>query len=279
MPFTPAHAVVALPFIRSPLVPAAIAVGAMMPDLPLFFPVGPGYWMTHSWVGAFVVDIPLALLLLLVWRMLLRPAVPHLTPRWLRERWPREWSGPLLTGWWDLWGGRDARASARVRASLLLALSLLLGIATHIFWDEFTHEDRWGSAVIPLLAERAGPMSLTAWAQYVSSIVALALIATWGVRWLRRAAPRPVAPLVPRWFVVAAWMLIPAALAVLVALALPVVGTPDTVVELRLLAERVGKAWGASILVIGALASLVVVAAKARHARDVPKFAGPPDST
>ena len=33
MPFTPSHAVVALPFIRSPLVPAAIAVGAMTPDL------------------------------------------------------------------------------------------------------------------------------------------------------------------------------------------------------------------------------------------------------
>lgn len=279
MPFTPAHAVVALPFIRSPLVPAAIAVGAMMPDLPLFFPVGPGYWVTHSWVGAFVADIPLALLLLLVWRMLLRPAVPHLTPRWLRERWPREWSGPLLTGWWDLWGGRDARASARVRAALLLAFSLLLGIATHIFWDEFTHEDRWGSAIFPQLADNLGPLPLTAWAQYASSVVALAIIATWGVRWLRRPAPRPVAPLVPRWFVVAAWMLVPAALAVLVALALPVVGTPDTVVELRLLAERVGKAWGASILVIAAIASLVVVLAKARHARDVPKFAGPPDST
>ena len=36
MPFTPSHAVVALPFVRTPLVPAAIAVGAMAPDLPLF---------------------------------------------------------------------------------------------------------------------------------------------------------------------------------------------------------------------------------------------------
>ncbi len=36
MPFTPSHAVVALPFVRTPLVPAAIAIGAMTPDLPLF---------------------------------------------------------------------------------------------------------------------------------------------------------------------------------------------------------------------------------------------------
>ena len=279
MPFTPAHAVVALPFLRGPLVPAAIAIGAMTPDLPLFFRVGPGYWTTHSWIGAFVVDIPLALLLFLVWRLVLRPAVPQLTPRWLRERWPREWSGPLLTGWWDLWGGRDARASARVRAALLLAFSFLLGIATHIFWDEFTHEDRWGSEVFPVLAEHLGPLPLTAWAQYVSSIVGLAVIGVWGVSWMRRAVPHPIEPVVPRWFVIVAWMLVPVALAVLVAIALPALGMPETVVELRLLAERVGKAWGASILVIAAIASVVVVLAKARHARDVPKFAGPPDST
>ena len=36
MPFTPSHAVVALPLVRTPLIPAAIAVGAMTPDLPLF---------------------------------------------------------------------------------------------------------------------------------------------------------------------------------------------------------------------------------------------------
>lgn len=48
MPFTPAHAVVALPFARTPLVPAAIAIGAMAPDVPLFFRVGPGYWVTQA---------------------------------------------------------------------------------------------------------------------------------------------------------------------------------------------------------------------------------------
>ncbi|MGB4135992.1 MAG: DUF4184 family protein, partial [Microbacterium sp.] len=53
MPFTPSHAIVALPFVRSPLVPAAIAVGAMTPDLPLFLRgVGPSYGFTHDPVNA-----------------------------------------------------------------------------------------------------------------------------------------------------------------------------------------------------------------------------------
>ncbi|MGK3950645.1 DUF4184 family protein, partial [Microbacterium sp. K2] len=49
MPFTPSHALVALPFIRTPLVPAAIAIGAMTPDLPLFLRgIGLPYSFTHT---------------------------------------------------------------------------------------------------------------------------------------------------------------------------------------------------------------------------------------
>ena len=49
MPFTPSHAVVALPFLRTPLLPAAIAIGAMAPDFPLFVRGLPlHYGLTHS---------------------------------------------------------------------------------------------------------------------------------------------------------------------------------------------------------------------------------------
>ena len=91
MPFTPSHAVVALPFVRTPLVPAAIAIGAMTPDLPLFVRGLPlHYGVTHSfaWLPATVV---VALALLLVWRCVLRPAVRELSPRWLAVRLPAQW--------------------------------------------------------------------------------------------------------------------------------------------------------------------------------------------
>src|SRR5690606_29007902 len=107
MPFTPAHAVVAIPFARTPLVPAAIAVGAMTPDAPLFFRVGIDYWFTHSPLGLVLVDLPLALGFLLVWRVILRPALPQLSPRWVAERLPVSWSAATwpwpLSGWWDTW--------------------------------------------------------------------------------------------------------------------------------------------------------------------------------
>ena len=80
MPFTPSHAVVALPFLRTPLVPAAIAIGAMAPDFPLFVRGLPlHYGLTHSlwWLPLTIV---IALALLLVWRCVLRPAARELSP-------------------------------------------------------------------------------------------------------------------------------------------------------------------------------------------------------
>src|SRR5690348_16124352 len=98
MPFTPSHAVVALPFIRTPLVPAAIAVGAMTPDLPLFVRGLPlHYGRTHdpAWLPLTVL---VALVLLLVWRSVLRPAVRELSPGWLAARLPPAWDAGALGG-------------------------------------------------------------------------------------------------------------------------------------------------------------------------------------
>ncbi len=114
MPFTPSHAVVALPFVRTPLVPAAVAVGAMTPDLPLFVGrIGVSYGMTHAW-SWMPTTVAIALALLLVWRCVLRPAARELAPDWLAARLPSSWDGgavsalretfPSLRG--SLWLGR-----------------------------------------------------------------------------------------------------------------------------------------------------------------------------
>lgn len=264
MPFTPSHAVVALPFVRTALVPAAIAIGSMTPDTPLFFKVGPDYWFTHDWLGALVVDLPLALALLLVWRLLLRPATAQLTPRWFAERWPADWSR-RGSGWHSLWGGQDATAPARLRAVALLVVSLALGIATHLVWDAFTHADRWGSALIPQLALQVGQFRLWDWGHYVSSVVGLAIIAVWGIAWLRRQAPHPIPQTGPRWLRPATWIALPGCLA-LAALAIALVlGIPNAG-GLRLFVERSGTTGAALYLVWLAVAGSIV----ALKQRDTP---------
>jgi hypothetical protein len=192
MPFTPSHAVVALPFIRTPLVPAAIAIGAMTPDLPLFVRGLPlHYGRTHdfAWLPATFV---LALVLLVVWRCVLRPAVRELSPTWLAERLPGEWDRGALAALRETFGvtrqvapGEQRRWRVSFADLALLLVSLLLGVLTHIVWDLFTHEGRWGVAAVPALAEQWGPFLGYKWLQYGSSAAGVVILAVWAVLWLR----------------------------------------------------------------------------------------------
>jgi hypothetical protein len=224
MPFTPSHAIVALPFVRTPLIPAAIAVGAMSPDLPLFVRGLPlHYGLTHSiaWLPATLV---IALALLVVWRCILRPATRELTPMWLARRLPPEWdAGPAASAGETFGiGGDPARPSGR--SILLLVVSLVIGILSHIVWDLFTHEDRWGVEALPVLDEQWGPLRGFTWLQHGSSALGLAILAVWAVLWLRRREPADVCRALPdavRW---AWWLSLPVALLVAWAIGLAAYG-------------------------------------------------------
>lgn len=248
MPFTPSHAVVALPFVRTPLVPAAIAVGAMAPDLPLFVRGGLlGYGRTHdfAWLPATIV---LALALLLVWRCILRPASRELAPEWLARRLPGEWDRGAAGALRDTLGvrtllehGRPRRLSVSWSAVALLVVSLAIGVASHIVWDLFTHEGRWGSEVIPALADEWGPVAGFKWLQWGSGFAGLAIIGVWAIVWLRRAdaSNGPVARVLPSWVRWAWWLSLPAALLVAWVAGLAAFGPLDAGFTVAHLAYRV----------------------------------------
>lgn len=191
MPFTPSHAVVALPFLRTPLVPAAIAIGAMTPDLPLFVRgFGVSYAFTHTYANV-IWTVAIALGLFLLWRVVLRHAAPELSPRWLARRLPAQWGAPAGDAINDALG-----VGARWTRMLWLLASLMIGVVSHILWDGFTHEGRLGLALLPALEEQWGPLQGYKWLQRGSSVVGLGIIGVWALLWLRRTAPRAA---VPRW--------------------------------------------------------------------------------
>lgn len=216
MPFTPSHAVVALPFVRTPLVPAAIAIGAMAPDTPLFVRGLPlHYGITHAFAWL-PVTIVLALVLLLVWRCVLRPAARELSPRWLAARLPGEWdarAGVAVRETLAIVEGPPARVSWR--RMLLLIVSLAIGVVSHIVWDLFTHEGRWGTTAIPALAAAWGPLPGYKWLQHGSSVIGLAILGTWMLVWLlRRRAAAAVFRVVPDGVRSAWWASLPIVLLV-----------------------------------------------------------------
>ncbi|WP_396643421.1 DUF4184 family protein [Microbacterium sp.] len=217
MPFTPSHAVVALPFVRTPLVPAAIAVGAMTPDLPIFLRgFGLRYSATHTW-SWLPVTVLVALGLLLVWRCVLRPAARDLVPRVLAERLPDGWDAGARESARETFAlHRPDAAPGRISLAsiLLLVLSLALGVASHIAWDVFTHLDRWGLRAFPLLAEDWGPLPGYKWLQYGSSAIGLLIIGVWALGWLARRRAEPVSDRAPGLVRVVWWLSLPAFLVI-----------------------------------------------------------------
>jgi hypothetical protein len=254
MPFTPSHAVVALPFVRTPLAPAAIAVGAMTPDLPLFVRGLPlSYGVTHSFAWL-PVTMLVALALLLVWRCVLRPAARELSPRWLAVRLPGEWDAGAPAAFGETF---SARSGARPSAAgvLLLAAALAIGVASHIVWDLFTHEGRWGSSAIPGLDADWGPLPGYKWLQHGSSVLGLVILGTFMVVWLaRRRVAASVLRIIPGWLRWCWWATLPVVLVVAWTWGLAAFGPFDAGFTPAHLGYRVLSpacaAWGLATLVL-----------------------------
>ncbi|MFC4586182.1 DUF4184 family protein [Sphaerisporangium corydalis] len=178
MPFTPSHVAAVIPLISSARVrkvldPWALAVGAMVPDLPLFLPYLDAYSRWHSPVGVVTNDVVAVFVLLALLQFVFRDPLTALLPDGVAAR-VAAVPGP---GW---------------RRFPAIALGAAAGAATHVLWDSFTHE--WGAAVwgwswmtTPVHGWLTGYRVM----QYLSSVVGLALTAWWLFRRLRPSATGP----------------------------------------------------------------------------------------
>lgn len=174
VPFTLAHPAAVLPLARRPLVPAALVAGALSPDVPYFLPLrrSADAWYepvvnattTHSWPGALTVAVPTAAVLLGLWLLVREPARTVLRPD----------TRPAGEG--------TPRSGTAVRVAWV-AVSLLLGVLTHVVWDAFTH----GDGVIvrnvswfrePLVGDVPAGRVL----QHLSTVVGLLVLAVWAAR-------------------------------------------------------------------------------------------------
>lgn len=249
MPFTPSHAVVALPFVRTPLVPAAIAIGAMTPDLPLF--VRGTLWdysFTHTFANVLWTSV-LAFALFLLWRVVLRPGVRELSPARLARRLPPEWDEHGTAALKTAVGGGRSRVYP-----LLLAASLIIGVLSHITWDLFTHEGRWGLRLLPALESMWGPLPGYKWLQHGSSVVGLAIIVVWALVALLHRAAGTVTQTVPAGVRIAWWLSLPVVLITSWLLGLAAYGPLTAEFTVQHLAYRVlppaCAVWGVLSLVL-----------------------------
>jgi uncharacterized membrane protein YfcA len=183
MPWTFAHPAAIAP-LRS-LCPRwlsfpALILGAMAPDISYYIGMH-GRWRAfcHTPEGILTTCLPVCLLLL---ALLLRFAGPLtvLLPEPHRSLVRGQLQPPPHPAW---------------RAFAVAALSVLIGAATHVLWDSFTHEGRWGAELLPALDEPLleamdRPFHVTHLLQHLSTVVGVAALIVLYRRALR-ARPRP----------------------------------------------------------------------------------------
>ncbi len=188
VPYTPVHALVSLPLAgrraRRALPPdlllwalPAFAVGAMVPDAPLFLDVlVPGTdelaHPTHRLLGVVTVDLALALAFTALWVLVVRGPFLAALPRR---------SAPVPDE-----STRTAHPLAVAGAVVGLAVA---GTLTHVLWDDFTHLRGTAVQTWDVLRTPVAGVLAYKYLQHGSSLVGLVTIAALTVRWWRRAEP------------------------------------------------------------------------------------------
>jgi len=247
VPFTGSHPAAVLPLIGIGLAPSALVIGSMSPDFPYFAPGPFDADFTHSLVGVVTADVVLSLVVYAVWHALLAPAGLVVAPQSLRRRLPPD-AAPGLR-----------RRVSSPRLVLLLALACAVGALTHVLWDSFTHEGRWGVRHVPWLNEQHGALPGYLWAQYVSGVIGAAMLAVWCVRWWRSTPHAPNDNHVPFSALVAIAVVVLAGVVGALAGALPALTEEDGTDAASAVFHAITRAGSAAGLAVVVVAAAIVV--------------------
>jgi hypothetical protein len=152
-------------------------MGSIAPDMPMLLPYPAVVHFAHTPVGLITIDLVIGVIGFVLWQALFGPAIVAVSPEGLRARLPDRSPAGLAFHCEDL--GRIGRVGA----------ALLLGAATHLVWDSFTHDWMWGPQHVQWLALRHGPWMGWEWVQHISDVAGVAILMAWAMVWWR-AAPR-----------------------------------------------------------------------------------------
>lgn len=180
MPYTLAHPVAVIPLARAlggRAVVSALVIGSMIPDAWYLVP-GLGRPFSHNPAGLLEFCLPAGFLAYLAFHLLLKEPLLQLLPREAAAR------------------ARGYACAGLPRASWAAVLAcLLIGAATHLLWDAFTHEGPRMAHVLPGLFEpfHVGPVAVlpSQVLQHGSTLLGFAGLLWWIARKLRAARPVP----------------------------------------------------------------------------------------
>lgn len=180
----PAHAAAVLPFFRLSrrgVLPTALVVGACAPDLSYVYVLREvGDFIAHEFPRFILFCVPVGLAVLLWLEVLILPALRLALPEVGGVQW-----------------GRFMRTAGLPRSPLAwlsAVAALVLGAATHLLWDGFTHHTMWPAQVLyPDVVVPVGSreLPLSRVLQHVSSLVGSLVVLGYMARRYRHLEPVP----------------------------------------------------------------------------------------
>lgn len=142
MPFTFSHPAIVLPLSKLPknwISLTGLVIGSMTPDFEYFLRMQVKSSYSHTIDGLFWFDLPLGILLAFVFHNLVRNRLFDQLPLFLKSRFSAfrdfDWNRHFKKNW-----------------SVIL-ISILIGAASHLFWDGFTHQTGYFVQLIPVLSK------------------------------------------------------------------------------------------------------------------------------
>lgn len=149
MPFTLSHPAAIIPFKYLPkkwISATGLVIGSVVPDFEYFIRMQVKSIYSHTWLGMLWFNLPLGLILAFVYHGIVKKPFIQNLPGVLKIRFSRytqfNWNSYFL------------------KNMHIVVISLLVGTATHLFWDSFTHPFGYFVRLIPALRTKVVLLNL-----------------------------------------------------------------------------------------------------------------------
>ncbi len=179
MPFTLSHAAASLPFRRFKPVWPALIVGTFAPDLQYFILISDEDRSGHHYPQVLLYTIPFALLVMWIFERVVKGPAIELLPSALQSR---------------LQGKLEPLSFAGLKQFGSIVLWVVVGVGTHLAWDQLTHAHSWTASHWTILRTMVRPplfhsISVARLLQHLSTVGGLVVLAVWLADWYRRTPP------------------------------------------------------------------------------------------
>ena len=163
MPFTFSHPAIVLPLFRNKKISVTgLFIGSMAPDFEFFFRMRTQSEISHTFLGLLVLDLPLAIIVTIVFHGVLKKAIISNSPYFIQHR--------LLSLKDFNWFAYFTRNSG------VVMVSFFIGAFSHFFLDSLSHWDGFVVQQFAFLSKPLCSFPIYDWIQYGSSVLGLLVL-------------------------------------------------------------------------------------------------------